>query len=159
MLAIFHVCRRIFQQLVVWTFLRPRVRRLRTAVRTRPPKRWLHLLVFAALSCSAPGDRPTEDAPLGTVAQPLVDTDSDGLDDDWETTHFGNLSQTDSGDPDSDGMTNLEEYTHGFNPTVADAFDDADGDRFPNIFEIRNSSDPNDDGSTPTPGYVVNGAG
>jgi len=38
------------------------------------------------------------------------DTDTDGLDDDWETNYFGDLSSTTSADPDSDGLTNLEEY-------------------------------------------------
>jgi hypothetical protein len=81
------------------------------------------------------------------------------MDDGWETTNFGSLSQTASGDYDSDGMTNIEEYTYGFNPTTNDAFEDKDGDRFPNVFELRGSSDPTSASSTPTPAYVVNGAG
>ncbi len=55
------------------------------------------------------------------------DTDNDGLVDSWETTYFGagNLSQTASGDPDSDGLTNLQEQSRGTNPTLADT--DGDG--------------------------------
>jgi hypothetical protein len=111
-------------------------------------------------SCTWPGgDDPAASPPLGSIAQAFTDTDMDGLDDDWEVLHFGNLSQTAAGDFDADGMTNLEEYTNGFNPTVQDGFDDADGDRYPNVFEIRSGSDPNNATSVPTPTYVVNGAG
>ena len=96
---------------------------------------------------------------LGSVAQALTDTDSDGMDDAWEVTYFGNLSATSAADADSDGMTNGEEYLHGFVPNVNDAFADADGDRYPNVFEVRKASDPNVSSSMPTPTYVVNGAG
>jgi hypothetical protein len=40
-------------------------------------------------------------------------------------------------------MTNGEEYTYGFVPNANDAFADADGDRYPNVFEVRKGSDPN----------------
>ena len=53
------------------------------------------------------------------------DTDSDGLVDSWETLYFGNLAQTAAGDPDGDGLTNLQEQTRGTNPTLADT--DGDG--------------------------------
>jgi pectin methylesterase-like acyl-CoA thioesterase len=56
-------------------------------------------------------------------------------------------------------MTNGEEYTYGFVPNANDAFADADGDRYPNVFEVRKGSDPNSQSSIPTPNYVVNGAG
>ncbi len=42
------------------------------------------------------------------------------MDDAWETTYFGNLSRNGTGDYDSDGMLDLEEYTNSFNPTVDD---------------------------------------
>jgi hypothetical protein len=93
------------------------------------------------------------------LAKAVTDTDSDGMDDAWETTYFGNLSATSAADFDLDGMTNGEEYLYGFVPTVNDAFDDADGDRYPNVFEVRKGSDPNSQSNIPTPTYVVNGAG
>ena len=46
------------------------------------------------------------------------DSDNDGLLDSWETYYFGNLAQTGSGDPDGDGVNNLEEFQLGRNPTV-----------------------------------------
>lgn len=44
------------------------------------------------------------------------DTDADGLPDAWETTYFGNLGQTATGDQDSDGTNNLAEYRLGLIP-------------------------------------------
>lgn len=96
---------------------------------------------------------------LGSVAQPLTDTDGDAMDDAWEIAHFGNLSATSAADADSDGMTNGEEHQYGFVPTSNDAFADADGDRYPNVFEVRKGSDPNLQGSVPAATYVVNGSG
>jgi hypothetical protein len=47
------------------------------------------------------------------------DNDSDGLPDSWETTYFGNTtSQNGSGDADGDGITNLQEYLNGTNPSL-----------------------------------------
>jgi len=54
-----------------------------------------------------------------------ADTDSDGLFDSWENLWFGNLTQTGSGNPDNDGLTNEEEEQFGSDPATADA--DADG--------------------------------
>jgi hypothetical protein len=55
-----------------------------------------------------------------------TDVDGDGLADWWEIQYFGNLSQTASGDPDGDGITNLQEYQQGRNPTKS-ALPDANG--------------------------------
>jgi len=53
---------------------------------------------------------------LGGIAAPL-DTDMDGMPDEWETT-FGLNSSTDdsAGDVDGDGYTNIEEFLNGTNP-------------------------------------------
>lgn len=51
------------------------------------------------------------------------DKDSDGMPDWWERNYGGNLVA--SADLDSDGLTNLEEYTKRTNPTIVDT--DADG--------------------------------
>ena len=55
-----------------------------------------------------------------------TDVDGDGLADWWELQYFGNLNQTASGDPDGDGITNLQEYQQGRNPTK-NALPDANG--------------------------------
>jgi len=54
----------------------------------------------------------------------LADTDDDGLPDAWEMEYFGSLSQTKSGDYDSDGVSNWLELLQNSNPAV----DDTDGD-------------------------------
>ncbi len=48
-----------------------------------------------------------------------ADADSDGLDDGWEITHFGNLNAGPADDPDTDGLTNLEEFLAGTDPKSA----------------------------------------
>jgi subtilisin family serine protease len=56
-----------------------------------------------------------------TVLDSETDNDADGLPDGWEIQYFGDTtSQNGNGDPDGDGLTNLEEYQSGSNPTVAD---------------------------------------
>lgn len=52
------------------------------------------------------------------VLRILWDGDGDGLDDGWETEQFGNLQATAGGDPDGDGLSNLEEYLIGSPATV-----------------------------------------
>ena len=52
--------------------------------------------------------------------QRIVDTDANGLPDWWELQYFGHLTGTDpNADPDQDGMSNLEEWLAGTNPTNA----------------------------------------
>ncbi len=47
------------------------------------------------------------------------DGDGDGMDDDWETTHFGDLSHTGTEDTDGDGLWDRYEFEHGTIPTNA----------------------------------------
>lgn len=51
------------------------------------------------------------------------DADNDGMDDDWERTHFGNLSRDGAGDFDHDGTSDADEQ-------VADTDPDDPDDRF-----------------------------
>ncbi|MCB1100094.1 MAG: hypothetical protein KDN22_31305, partial [Verrucomicrobiae bacterium] len=63
--------------------------------------------------------------PLPPVIPGLVDTDLDGMDDAWETTHGLNVGVDDSGlDPDNDGLTNLEEFGLKTFPNEADTDED-----------------------------------
>ena len=99
------------------------------------------------------------------VYQPFVDSDQDGLPDDWELLHFDNLSQEPDDDWDADGLNNLSEYQvgtepcdpdsdadgmldeweveYGLNPTDADdADEDLDGDGQTNLEEHAAGTDP-----------------
>src|SRR5450631_130528 len=50
-------------------------------------------------------------------AQLLLDVDNDGLPDSWEVANFGDTtSQRGEGDPDKDGVANLDEFLDGTNP-------------------------------------------
>jgi uncharacterized repeat protein (TIGR02543 family) len=65
--------------------------------------------------------------PFTLTAKFEADSDGDGLPDSWELANFGNLSQTAAGDPDGDGVSNLNEYLRGTNPNFAEALVATDG--------------------------------
>jgi hypothetical protein len=50
---------------------------------------------------------------------PILDTDHDALDDNWEQARFGNLAANAKGDPDADGLDNAREQAMGSNPTIS----------------------------------------
>lgn len=55
----------------------------------------------------------------------FVDSDNDGLADDWEISVFGNLGVDPNGDADGDGLTNAQEFSLGTSPIDIDS--DHDG--------------------------------
>ncbi|MGQ9570899.1 MAG: metallophosphoesterase, partial [Thermodesulfovibrionales bacterium] len=76
-----------------------------------------------------------------------TDMDLDRLPDDWESQYFGNLNQGPSDDYDGDGLTNLEEYNYGTDPTKWDT----DGDGYFDKEEIDAGTNPNDPSDYPVP--------
>jgi subtilisin family serine protease/subtilisin-like proprotein convertase family protein len=50
----------------------------------------------------------------------IADVDADGLDDDWETAHFGSLASGPQDDSDGDGYNNLREQVMGTDPKAVD---------------------------------------
>jgi hypothetical protein len=61
----------------------------------------------------------TNDAGIVTSAPAalMLDLDQDGLPDSWEVANFGDTaSQSSEGDPDKDGVVNLDEFIDGTNP-------------------------------------------
>ena len=69
------------------------------------------------------------------------DTDNDGMPDKWEEKYGLNIEFDDSSDDeDNDGLTNLEEYREGTDPTVKDT----DGDGISDGDEVNKGYDPTD---------------
>ena len=62
---------------------------------------------------------------FSTLSVTEIDSDGDGLSDAWEIENFGSLSQDASGDPDSDGASNIQEFLAGSDPNNPDT--DGDG--------------------------------
>jgi alpha-tubulin suppressor-like RCC1 family protein len=62
-------------------------------------------------------------------------------------------------DTDQDGMTDWLELKYGLDPYYDDAYEDADGDRFPNVFECVRNSDPRDPNDKPPSDFVVDAGG
>lgn len=101
---------------------------------------------------------------LGTDPLGNLDTDNDGLPDDWEMQHLGSLDGNATGDADGDGLSNSDEWTagtdvsnavsgssgipdgwlseHGFDPLSNPGDEDADGDGLTNAQEYLAGTDP-----------------
>ncbi len=112
-----------------------------------------HFSSFAILAASAPVSTtpaptpttPPSNPPSGGGANPNADFDADGLPDSWEITYCGSATTCiPHGDMDGDGLTNLEEYKLGTDPTKADTDGDGinDGDEVAQGTDPLNSKDP-----------------
>ncbi len=60
------------------------------------------------------------DSAVATAIFYVNDTDQNGMSDAWEISNFGATGQDPNGDPDSDGLTNIEEFQRGANPNNSD---------------------------------------
>lgn len=75
-----------------------------------------------------------------TTTDDDVDTDNDGMSDDWENTHGldPNSPDDEEADNDGDGLSNHDEYQYDTNPNE----EDSDGDGLSDQWEIENGYDP-----------------
>ena len=73
------------------------------------------------------------------------DADGDEMADDWEITHFGDLSHDGNADTDNDGLTDRDEYRNNTDPNDSDS----DGDKLSDGYEFQMGTDPASNTSTP----------
>lgn len=102
---------------------------------------------FSAFSSETP---PVDTDGDGTPDNVDSDDDNDQMPDDWEI-QYGLLPLDDSdatADKDLDGLTNLQEYTLGTNPTN----EDSDGDGFTDKEEVDAGTSPTDGNDIPRRG-------
>jgi hypothetical protein len=67
-------------------------------------------------------DGVLKDARRMTITvQSFNDSDGDGMADEWELDHFGTLDRDGSGDFDGDGISDLDEFLNGSDPTSSNA--------------------------------------
>lgn len=69
---------------------------------------------------------------VGMLNFKIPDSDQDGLSDNWEVLHFGNLTPNAGDDADGDSITNLEEFNEATDPQIADS----DRDGLPDDWEL-----------------------
>ena len=72
---------------------------------------------------------------IGDACEVITDTDGDGIDDNWEMDHFGNLLKDGTLDTDCDGLSDLEEFQNDADPNDRDSDNDGldDGDEVKNF--------------------------
>jgi hypothetical protein len=77
---------------------------------------------FAATAYDSAGKESDYSSEISLYAEPeaTLDTDEDGMADIWETECFGSLDRDGSGDFDSDGICDLDEFLEGTDPAVSD---------------------------------------
>lgn len=100
-----------------------------------------------------------------------LDVDGNGLPDYWENMYFGSTGQNANGNPDSDGLTNFQEYknrtdpkrfdtdndgmsdgwevNNQLNPVFDDSGFDPDNDGYSNLIEYQSGTDPHNKNSIP----------
>jgi len=74
-------------------------------------------IVFQSFASDVVEGDYNDERDIFVVKLGMGDSDNDGMDDDWEVAHFGNLDRDGAGDQDGDGQSDLQEFLAGTNPT------------------------------------------
>jgi hypothetical protein len=75
-----------------------------------------HTVVFQSFASDLVGGDYNDRRDLFVVKLSGVDTDGDGIDDDWELAYFGDISRDGNGDFDNDGASDRAEFLAGTDP-------------------------------------------
>ncbi len=81
----------------------------------------------------------------------MVDSNGDGVDDDWEMKYFNTLNVDLTADPANSGLTNLQKYQYGLNPLVASTM----GDAFTDGWKVHHNLNPHHKMVADTTGTVL----
>lgn len=98
------------------------------------PLRWL--LLFASFAGLVGGAFSSENSLTSDLSP--IDSDKDGLPDDWERRCYGELTHSGTSDTDGDGLSAAKEFALGTYPTLTDT----DSDGMPDGWEADYGFDP-----------------
>lgn len=76
----------------------------------QPDMTWVYFINLFDIDSTGSYSMTMENGPS------FVDSDNDGMDDQWELDHFGSLDNDGTGDADGDGISDLDEYFNGTDP-------------------------------------------
>ncbi len=104
-----------------------------------------YTLTLTVFDYRIPANSDSDTLWVNVIAKSDLDTDEDGIDDQWEDDNgLDKYDPTDAGnDNDNDGLNNTQEYQYETDPQDTDT--DADG--LPDGWEVANGLDPLDDGT------------
>jgi hypothetical protein len=96
---------------------------------------------YTIFTINLPTVNPEKNAFAIMIKQIKTDVDEKELPDWWLEQYFGNISEyIEADDPDGDGLSNLQEYENGTDPTN----NDTDNDGLPDNWELEHEINPND---------------
>lgn len=105
------------------------------------PQECRYVKIIGEVNQPSGGGAHLQEVEIFGVALPAGDSDQDGLPDEWESEFFGGLGLGPDDDSDNDGLTNLQEWDIGSDPTLFDS----DFDGWSDSWEFSMGFDPTTD--------------